>query len=252
MTMTFDYKSEKFTFLKNPVICAITSTCKINNEIDFANLTNSIANVLNDISEAGQYAKFIHKLTKEKTQLHIPIGMKLNGHDVLYRTRYVNYIQNGRLRSNFRNQVCLYYMNEFKKKRCFKIFCNGNIHITGYNDMSSMDSELLLLYTFLHTFTGRCSPANLSIVDQTVHMINLSFKISKSLNLTDLEKAIKIFSHGWSSVYEPDIYCALILHTALFKAIVFKTGSVILTGCKSMFQLQNAFNMFMSFLSEML
>jgi TATA-box binding protein (TBP) (component of TFIID and TFIIIB) len=116
--------------------------------------------------------------------------------------------------------------------------------------MEQMDSEVLLLYNDLHLFTGAFRQVvPLTIVEKNIHMINLSFKISKLLNLTDIETKLP---HSWSSVYEPDIYCALILHTALFKAILFKTGSVILTGCKSMDQLQEAFSVLSKFLSGIL
>ena len=230
------------------MICAITSTFKINDEINFTNFSNTIADILDNVLESGDY-KLDTKITKEKTQLHIPIGIKLNGHEILYRTRHVNYTQNGRLRSNFRNQICLYYTNEKKKKRCFKFFCNGNIHITGYNDISCMDSDVVLLYEKLH-FLIDSTQLPLSIIEKKIHMINLSFKISININLNILETNIR--NKQWTPVYEPEIYCALVLHTDFFKAIIFKTGSIIITGCKSMEQLQRGFSVLLEFLNEVL
>ena len=240
------FKSEKFEFIKNPVICAITCTFKVENQITYDDISNLICKALNNSLEDKNYV--LHtKITKEKTQLHIPIGIQLNGHEVLFRCRYINYTQNGRLRSNFRNQICLYYINDSKKKRCYKFFCNGNIHVTGYNDMVSMDTELKILYEGLHILVGS-KESSFTIFEKHIHMINLSFKLSTTINLIHVQN--KIYTKQWMPVYEPEIYCALVLHAESFKAIIFKSGSIILTGCKSIESLHAGFVQLLDFFNK--
>jgi TATA-box binding protein (TBP) (component of TFIID and TFIIIB) len=228
----------------------------VNEEFDFNLLDKVVASLMKQEVENGQ-VEVSQKLTKSKTQINLPIPMdKVNGHQIFFRVRHQVYTKNYKKRSNFLNQICFYYRCADGKSKCFKVFKNGVVHVTGFADFSEMDAATATFVHNLALWIG-ATQSNFTWKTVDVFMVNASFKLSNCLDLVDFHYTV-LQTTDWLSMYEPEMYCGLMLDTTSshnsphFKANVFRTGSVILTGVKSYSQIVFAFSCIMGFFQKYL
>jgi TATA-box binding protein (TBP) (component of TFIID and TFIIIB) len=227
---------KNITLIKNPFISAITASYIFDTDISMSKLLEYTWKKIDDEMESNTLV-LSEKNTKKKTQLHIQLHeITINGHVVIMRNRYRNYTKNGRVRSNFRNQLCVYYIDLDKKKKCHKLFYNGNIHVTGYSQIEKMTEETTELLQNIFTVIGQEWNSN-KVSTMTIHMMNMVFKISKTISLRKLNLEPP---SEWNVIYNPEIYCGCMVRANTFKANIFSSGSVIVTACKSEKELNDA------------
>lgn len=181
-------------------------------------------------------------LTKVKSQLHIPLPAKVQDCPLCFRVRYIVYTKKGTKRSNFLNQLCFYYTLPSGKRRCFKVFCNGVVHVTGYNDLDEMDACVSEFYETLHhlvsgtrrDYQGISRHVEITNADshRVLHMMNMATKLRCQFYLS--VASLHLSKHTpWTISYEPELYSAMMVNSGHFKANIFSTGSIIITGVKS-------------------
>lgn len=227
---------------KGPSICAITAayTPREDLRICFKSMQDWIADKM-----SSYYDNFFvpsNSLTKAKSQLHIPLPIKVCECLVHFRIRYIVYAKKGTKRSNFLNQLCFYYTLPSGKKRCFKLFCNGVIHVTGFNDTEDMDARVVELYRQLHQLVGsQAFLISISDMKRDIQMMNMTVKLTCKFYLNTA--SLFLSRHlAWSVSYEPELYSAMVIDSGHFKANVFSTGSIIITGVKSLSALEQAYS----------
>ena len=138
----------------------------------------------------------------------------------------------GKVKKNFFNQATLTFRDITTKS--IKIFTNGKLQMTGI-------TSLLEGQRVAHKVCGlisRCTETNVTPVSVDIAMINSDFCIRKNINLLRLMSKITgdvIFA------YDPDTYPGLKLKYNNVSIFVFSTGSVVITGSKSLHDLHGAF-----------
>ena len=216
---------------REPKVCAITASFTFIECINYADLEAKVCEAFDAYDESGVFV-YPKILTKIKSQLHIPLPFEVDTRQVFYRCRYENYqSRNGELRANFLNQTCFYYTTNTNKKRCFKFFRNGKLHVTGFNDIEDMDTKVLEFNTKLAEYIGK--PLVSAVATRTIHMLNMTLKVKKTFKLEVLcmyFQKPKFNLHVYLSL---ENYCGLMLNTEEYKLILFRSGSVIITGTKS-------------------
>ena len=124
-----------------------------------------------------------------------------------------------KLVKSFGNQITL---KSVIKNYNIKIFTNGNVQITGikhHNDMLSIEKKFLQIF-------------NSNVKDIRMVMMNVTFKISDSkIHLYKLFDAL--INLDRTVLYTPEIYPGLKFKYNKSTALIFATGSIILsTSCE--------------------
>lgn len=238
------------TVTKPPTICAITCCYKFEILLDYTQLDTCMSEVFKDFHENGDFVYPKH-LTKIKSQVHVPMPFKLQNTTLFYRCRYEVYnSKSGAKRSNFLNQICFYYVTPEKKKRCFKVFRNGIIHVTGFNDIDDMDHTTTSFYTLLLQFIKTNVTEPCKYTSKTINMLNMVFKLKNKLKLEFINLYFQTTHKEFSVFYEPELWVGLMLTGPLYKLMLFRSGSVVITGTKSEEVALMAFNDFMTILNQ--
>lgn len=223
-----------------PRICAITCCYKFDAVLDYRQLDTSVCDVFKDFTETGEFV-YPRVMTKKKSQVHVPMPFKLKNTIVFYRCRYEVYnSRNGDTRSNFLNQTCFYYVTPQKKKRCFKVFRNSLIHVTGFNDVDDMDTTTADFYKLLLQFINTNSSC--VCISKQINMLNMVFKLGNKLILERINLYFQVTNKIFEVSFEPELYSGLILTGPVFKLILFRSGAVLITGTKSTETAMFAFN----------
>lgn len=217
---------------KEPKICAITCSFTFGTKLDYASLEEKVADAF-DIYDASDVFQYPKKQTKTKSQLHVPMPFEVAGRRIFYRCRYQSYeSRNQSWRSNFLNQTCFYYTTEQNKKRCFKFFRNNNIHVTGFNDIEDMDNKVMEFYGKLaELITGDIIVP--VVANKTLHMVNMTTKFKARFRLEVLSMYFTKPEFKLQVLFEPELYIGMMLTAEDFKLILFRSGSVIITGTKT-------------------
>lgn len=239
---------------KPPAISAITCYYTPNEPFPYAALDAVVGDILYHALENG-LVEPDRKLTKKGTQalLPLPIAVQMNGqtYQLTFRVRHQSFTKNSRTHGNFMNQMCFFFLTPDGKSKCFKVFRNGVVHVTGFNVVEEMHAATL---SIIHAMAAAAEPSQTHTFtwkNVSICMMNLSFKLCKSLALIPLCSQIKSQT-DWFAVYEPELYCGLMLDAGTFKACLFQSGSIILTAVKSKAELAAAFQSLMGFLVEQL
>lgn len=240
MVMVGHLQNKMVSVSEFPRICAITCCYKFDTALDYIKLDLSTCDVLQDYIKTGEFV-CPTKLTKKKSQVHVPMPFKLHNTTVFYRCRYTSYSRkNGETRSNFLNQICFYFVTLQNKKRCFKVFRNSLIHVTGFNNENDMDATTKEFYTLLSRFVGGdILPTVIS--SRKINMFNMVFKFSHKLRLEVINSYFNTIK-DFKVIFEPELYVGLMLTGPLFKLILFRSGSVLITGTKSQETAMSAFS----------
>lgn len=217
---------------REPKICAITCSFTFNEKLDYNTLEAKVCEAFDAYDESGVFV-YPKKKTKVKSQLHIPLELEVAGRKVFYRCRYERYVsRNGELRSNFLNQTCFYYKTEANKNRCFKFFRNGKVHVTGFNDLDDMDNTVKEFYGKLtELVTDKVVVPTVEM--RTLHMVNMTMKFKANFRMEVLSMHFQKPEFGLHVHFEAELYVGMILTAPDFKFLVFRSGSVIITGTKS-------------------
>lgn len=230
---------------EHPFVSTITAAYRPNETklIDYTRLGDWVADRLAEHTTIlGTDPPRGTPFTKNKTQLHVPLPFVVEGEQLFFRIRYVSYVKRGTKRGNFMNQLCFYYRTpDTNKKRCFKVFCNGLVHVTGYNSLDVMDTRFTEFYNALFLVV-HAHNLHLRVHDavRSIYVINMTIKMAHTLYLPSASVFLATHINQWSISYEPELYCAMSIDAGHFKANVFGSGSIIVTGVKSMLALETA------------
>lgn len=138
----------------------------------------------------------------------------------------------GKVKKNFFNQATLTFKDITTKS--IKIFTNGKLQMTGITSLIEGQRVAHKVCVLI----GKCTETLLFPVSVDIAMINSDFCIRKNVNLVRLMTKITgdvMFS------YDPDTYPGLKMKYNNVSIFVFSTGSVVITGSKSIHDLHNAF-----------
>tara|TARA_Y100000389_G_C17469730_1_gene529215 strand:- start:7360 stop:8169 length:810 start_codon:yes stop_codon:yes gene_type:complete len=138
----------------------------------------------------------------------------------------------GKVKKNFFNQGTLTFRDITTKS--IKIFTNGKLQMTGITSLLEGQRVAHKVCDLI----SRCTETNVIPVSVDIAMINSDFCIRKSVNILRLMTKITgdvIFS------YDPDTYPGLKMKYNNVSIFVFSTGSVVITGSKSLQDLHSAF-----------
>lgn len=236
--------------LKTPKVSAITCYYTPNESFPYNDLDTLVGNYLEEALSSGSIVPR-DKLTKKHTQLKLPLPVNIDvdskSYHVVFRVRYQTYIKNSIKHSNFSNQMCFFFLTDDGKSKCFKIFRNGVVHVTGFTNIDEMDFATGEVINKMATFAKEGGNYKFTWKSVNICMMNVSFKLNRELSLVKLWSTIETQTE-WFAMYEPEIYCGLMIDAGTFKACVFRTGSVILTAVKSMQEITIAFDKLIRFL----
>lgn len=143
------------------------------------------------------------------------------------------------------NSITLVMLNDGdhqlqEKEITVKIFQNGVFHLTGVLDERYDKDSMKKLLTILNTCYVNSSIDELSIVDRKVVLMNYSTKLTPDQTVARerLHTNIRNLKNtNIVSYFDPGVYPAVKIffgeNKNKWKANVFRTGSIILTGIKS-------------------
>ena len=232
-----------------PNICTLTACYKFDLSLDYNAMENMLVSVFQTFDETNTFV-YPKKMTKTKSQVHVPMPFKVQDTTLFYRCRYESYCtKSGAKRGNFLNQTCFYYITSQNKKRCFKFFRNGLVHVTGFNDITIMDTATLQFFQSLMEFVGD-NATQLRIVSRTINLLNMNLKLSHRARLEIMALYFQRPNSPYHVFFEPEIYVGLMLSCREFKIIIFRSGSVIITGTKSVESAMAAYERLVSLISE--
>jgi TATA-box binding protein (TBP) (component of TFIID and TFIIIB) len=217
--------------VKSPAVSAITCAFTANEEIDYGAIDKRMADLLlSSVESEGVVLNTA--LTKKKSQVCVPLPVYVGEHVVFYRVRWQEYVRNQRTRANFMNQCCFFFHTHDGRSKCFKVFRNGVVHVTGFTDVNAMTACTTEFVNKLVVWAGAGGGA-VSWKERNIYLMNASFRMHCALTLQHFHRRV-LQSGNWDSVYEPEMYCGVMIDAGRWKANVFRTGSVIITGVKCM------------------
>lgn len=121
--------------------------------------------------------------------------------------------------NNFQNSMTVV----FKKSLCAKVFKSGS-QICGCKSLDDIREACLAL----------CDKLNISIKCAKIHLFNVNYKIGKEIDLFDMFRKLK---ETLVVSYDRDEYSGLKIKIPMddrhLTGLLFASGSMILTGCKS-------------------
>jgi TATA-box binding protein (TBP) (component of TFIID and TFIIIB) len=138
------------------------------------------------------------------------------------------------------------------KKQAVKVFCNGNIHITGVKstiDAIYLADVFVTLLELVYGGTGLDEMFQITAFD--VQMINYCFKINDIcidtvISLTMLQQELNINTPYFSS-YNSERHAGVIVKAPMFSFLIFQSGNVIISLQKG-FQIVKAYTFIDDFL----
>lgn len=227
---------QKQVLKTEPRVTAITCYYTIQDRISYTKLDRCIADLVESTVDIDTLSS---KCTKTKSQLTVPLGYTLDDCTVYMRMRFNEYIKNDRKRGNFQNQICFYYKDKCNKSKCFKVFRNGVIHVTGFTNEVHMDECVKQFVEKLAMVILGYEEYEVVFVERKVCLVNVSFRLKCGLSLAMVYQMLQ--QHA-KVIYDPEIYCGLMVHTMGFKASIFRSGAIIITGAKSVEDAKCAFD----------
>lgn len=151
----------------------------------------------------------------------------------------------GRIRKSFYNQATIKFENHTRKS--IKIFSNGRLQMTGITSLQEAVEVGYIISNILTISTNAlvekdCFPKPEKI---KIGMINTNFSFSTGLDII-LLKSLLNYPDKIKVIYEPDIYPGLKIKfktssNELTSVFIFTTGNVVMTGVKSLNDIQEAF-----------
>ena len=141
-------------------------------------------------------------------------------------------------RKYFFNQITLNYKDISKKS--IKIFSNGKLQITGLTSVF----ECNRLLTFIREWLSTIFKDDIRIMNSYIGMINGNFSIQKTIDLLNMNTLL-CNNEGVLCIYNPESYPAINIklnnNGNLISVFVFGTGNIVITGGKSLHDIQHAY-----------
>lgn len=148
----------------------------------------------------------------------------------------------GKVKKNFFNQATITYRDNTTKS--IKVFTNGKLQMTGITSLI----EGLRVARKVFEIVSECTGTNINVTDVRVAMINSDFCIRKNVNLPRLQN--DIINRDVACGYDPDTYPGLKVKYNGVSIFIFSTGSVVVTGSKSLKELRDAFSFISTTITE--
>lgn len=132
---------------------------------------------------------------------------------------------------SFYNSVTIRY-KENSKGRAIKVFRNGNLHITGFNKLEDAES---IGDKILDMFDGTARMEEVKI-----QMMNSCFRMDTEFNLLELYEEFKQTPHlvKYDRERHAGLQVKILYNNRWITVIVFRTGNILITGVKSMQELE--------------
>lgn len=141
-----------------------------------------------------------------------------------------------------------------KLQQAIKVFCNGNLHITGFKTLSDVIDIAEIFATMFELIDGGDGVSDVyTIKDFNVQLINAYYSTQvpegKMIALDILYPLMQEYSSYYTS-YNNDHYAGVIIKSPDFTVMVFQSGNVILSSLTSATQLQQAFEFMQGFFDK--
>lgn len=131
-------------------------------------------------------------------------------------------------------------------KQSIKLFCNGNIHITGVKDVRDAIHLADIFITILEIAYGGNGAGNMfPMVKYDIQLINFYFNIPGMLNeeyVLDLNKVLETLTEKipYYVSYNTERHAGVIVKALDFTIMIFDSGSVLISSIKTLEQLEKA------------
>lgn len=134
---------------------------------------------------------------------------------------------------SFNNCITIYKVIQENKRRSVKLFPNGIIHITGCSNPKEVNKILNEVQGIL----DEIFPDNLTtpMIEVEIQLINATFKVPHHVDQLSLVEKYKMSRKYVTNIsFNPETYSAVKANMFGLSASVFKTGSVVLSGAKTL------------------
>lgn len=142
----------------------------------------------------------------------------------------------GKVKKSFYNQVTIQYRDTTTKS--IKLFSNGKLQITGITSLNEASKVCKMMKEILNTTFEK---SLFEIVSIEIGMINTNFSFGRKIDIIQLKHYLKE-KPNTKIKYEPDVYPGLKVKHFNTSIFVFATGNVLLTGVKSIEEIQSSLN----------
>jgi TATA-box binding protein (TBP) (component of TFIID and TFIIIB) len=148
---------------------------------------------------------------------------------------------------NFNNSVVFSIPSQESKHvhQAVKVFCNGNLHITGYKTLNDVFNIAEIFITMLELMLhGNGISEWFKIEDYNIQLINFCFQLKIPPNVVlHLQKLheICVKKCEYFCSYNSDHYSGIIMKANDFSVLIFESGSIIITSITNSIELKNAF-----------
>ena len=206
------YINDDMSFIS---LSTITMICELNVEINIENLTNNF--------KSPEYPICFLKKTKAHDEYEIT--------------------KRGKTIKSFYNQITINYYDHSTKS--IKVFSNGRLQITGLSSVSDAKKAVQNLINILCLSKDSTESGNIMIKSSKIAMINSNFSFNIGIDIIKLKTDLEHKYKNMQIIYNPDVYPGLkIKHTTktgMSSIFVFSTGNVVITGVKSINEIEESF-----------
>ena len=150
-------------------------------------------------------------------------------------------------KKNFNNSLVfkLKSSDDKKHRKAIKVFCNGSLHITGYNDIATSMYMADVFRTFLEIVEGGTGFQDwYTISGYQIQTINICYNLgigpSKNINLRKLADILRSKCSYYVS-FNTDLYVGLVIKAPHLQVLIFESGSIILTCVKNAEEINEGF-----------
>lgn len=146
-----------------------------------------------------------------------------------------------KVKRTFFNQISVRYKDE-KSQKSIKIFSNGRLQMTGITSSFEARNIVRIISECLTINPATCVISKDINPNLQIAMINSNFCLNYGINVVKLQDIMSCSSDRPSSViYEPDVYPGLKVKYNNTHMFVFSTGNIVITGAKSIKDIQNCY-----------
>jgi TATA-box binding protein (TBP) (component of TFIID and TFIIIB) len=149
----------------------------------------------------------------------------------------------GKTKKSFYNQTTINYSDHSTKS--IKVFSNGRLQMTGLSSVNDARKAVNVLKTVFKASRGSVNTTDINIVASSIAMINSNFSFNVGIDIIKLKKHLEKKYDTIRIIYNPEVYPGLkIKHTTsrgISSLFVFTTGNVVITGVKSIQEIEESF-----------
>lgn len=152
--------------------------------------------------------------------------------------------------ASFFNQVTLRYQDDVSRKSV-KVFTNGKLQLTGLVSLSECRFVAMYVVDTLNRLLGQ----DFTLVNAYVGLMNANFNLCVSVDLRKLHHIFNTQPSHVLALYNPETYPAINLKYthptgARTSVFIFGSGSVVMSGGKSMQELHNTYTYLTNLISQ--